>query len=396
MRIFSLFLSSAILTFTLALTAFAQVEISKDAKQDPTLLFRGINGNTALSEQVKSDLLNCGWFNVIASGPADLILSGSASGNLLKLDISNGAGVVMKTFSVSGPDTDKTAHTAVDAVLKELFGIPGICRTKIVFAAETAPGRKEIYVCDFDGRNIMPLTRNNTLCIDPIWHPGGKTVIYSYFGPSYTHLIELDLASGKSRRLTQYPGINAGGAISPDGRYLALILGMNNQVDLYIRETNGSQLTRITNDKAVEASPCWSPDGRKLCFVSDKSGRPRLYIVSPFERKAPVMLTATIGSERVAPSWSKDNRIAYSARLGGAYTVAVVDLNGDRPADSKVGLPETAAIAGEGPSWAPDNRHVVVSDRGVIYIVDTRLGKVRRLVAGTTKVSGPDWSPLLY
>lgn len=108
------------------------------------------------------------------------------------------------------------------------------------------------------------------------------------------------------------------------------------------------------------------------------------------------MLTATIGSERVAPSWSKDNKIAYSAKLGSVYTVAVVDLNGDRPADSKVGLPETAAIAGEGPSWAPDNRHVVVSDRGVIYIVDTRLGKVRRLVAGTTKVSGPDWSPLLY
>jgi hypothetical protein len=52
-------------------------------------------------------------------------------------------------------------------------------------------------------------------------------------------------------------------------------------------------------------------------------------------------------------------------------------------------------VAGEGPSWAPDNRHTAVENNGKIYIVDTWLGKKRALFQGRTRAGQPDWSTLL-
>lgn len=371
--------------------------------RNPTLLFRGITGNTELSNRIQSDLTLCGWFDVVASGASDYIVSGAVNSNLLKVDFIDGAGNVLKTYTVSSTgNTDMIAHSVVDAILKDRFEIAGICKTKIVFASETSPGIKEIYVCDFDGRNLKALTTNNTLSIDPVWHPNGQSIIYSYFGRSYTHLIELQLATNKSRRLTHYKGINAGGVISPDGKYVAVVLALNNQVDLYIRETEGGALQRLTNDKAVEASPCWSPDGRKICYVSDKDGRPELFIVD-LTNGTHTKLSAAIGSERVAPDWSTTNLIAYSSRMSGTYVLSILDVSKTPPVRKPIPEPTESnpsppliEIPGEGPSWAPDNRHVVLAHNGVIWIVDTKFGKKRRLLNINNKLSGPDWSPILY
>lgn len=396
--IFISFCLIACLMFGNNVSAQSSIILEKGTK-NPDLIFRGVNGNPELSKAVQNALSKCGWFNVISSGNASYIVSGKAIGNSLTLDVTNSAGALDCTVTKSGTDPRKTAFAAVDEILKKLFKIEGICRTRILFAAETVKGQKEIYMCDFDGANFVRLTQNGTLSIDPKWNPNGKTFVYSYFGPSYTNLVEHDLATQQVRRLSKFPGINAGGRISPDGRHVALILAHDNQVDLYVRATNGSQLTRLTKDKAVEASPCWSPDGRKVCYVSDKGGRPALYVVEPFSGspKAIRLTGGNGGSELVSPSWSKDNKIAYSSKIGPSYTVAVMDMNaGPLGTDVKVGPIGSSPIAGQGPSWAPDNRHVVVADRGSVYVVDTVYGKVRKLVDGTSKVFSPDWSPILY
>jgi len=200
--------------------------------------------------------------------------------------------------------------------------------------------------------------------------------------------------TGLSRRLSRYSGLNAGGAISPDGKYVAMVLNRDNQVDLFVREVEGKELKRITNDKSVEASPCWSPDGKTLCFVSDAAGRPLLYTVDPFGGGRPQRLAGLSGSERVTPCWGRDGKLTYSAKVGRDYIVAVARIRDGRGIMENVG-PEGTTVPGEGPSWAPDGRHVAVEDHGKIYIVDTWLGKRRSIFTGSTKLGQPDWSPLL-
>lgn len=389
-----------------AIPASAQVIVKGGGMdRNPTVLFKGVSGSQQMSSQVLSDLRFCGWFDVVESGSSDYVVSGSSSGNALKLDLANAAGVGITSVNASGEAVDMASHKAVDAILKYLFKIDGVCRTKIVFCAEVGPTKKEIYVCDFDGRNFKKLTNNNTLSVEPVWSPNGKSVIYSFYGRSYTDLVELDLTTNRSRHLTQFPGLNAGGRISPDGSRVALVLSKDNQVDLYTRSVNGTDLRRLTKDKAVEASPCWSPDGSRICYVSDggNAGRPSLYVMPASGGSATRL--QTVGSEAVSPSWSKDNKIAYSAKLGN-YTVAVLDLEGT--AGISGGARSTGSIRGmsgvivskggdwEGPSWAPDCRQVVCAQGRELHVVDTWTGKTRKLVGGASKVSLPDWSNILY
>ena len=123
----------------------------------------------------------------------------------------------------------------------------------------------------------------------------------------------------------------------------------------------------------------------------------RLHIIAAnggFAKRVP----GALGSESVSPSWSKDGKIAYSAKLGN-YTVAIVDAEVKKaPARSKQQYGPLKLGKGdwESPSWAPDNRHVVCSRNYGIYVVDTWKGTARQILGGKSKLSLPDWSEILY
>ena len=377
----------------------AQVTVTGEGKKgNPTVRIQNIAGNAATAAKIVSDFRCCGWLDVVRGNTSDYIVSGKEE-NSAALTVSNGAGVPLYTVTARGADAAKTAHAAVDAVLNREFGIPGICRTRIVFAAEVGKNKKEIYLCDFDGGNITKLTNNNTLSIEPSWHPNGRAILYNQFLVSSTPLVEYDLVNNRSRALVRQNGLNSG-RISPDGKKIAFVVSVGNQMDLYVRDVEGGNLKRLTGDRAVEASPAWSPDSREICYVSNVNGRPRLYIISA-AGGTPRRVPGVLGSESVSPAWSKDNKIAYAARLG-AYTLKVLDLSsvmnyaGPKGESALIADSSAPAVEGESPSWAPDNRHVVLSSRGTIYVVDTRTNKKRVLISGKSKCNGANWSPILY
>jgi TolB protein len=130
----------------------------------------------------------------------------------------------------------------------------------------------------------------------------------------------------------------------------------------------GGSLTRLTRTPhAAEASPAWSPDGSRMVFVSDRAGRPQLYVASA--SGGAMALLTTQGSENVAPDWGTDGRIAYCSKRG-AYQIWVADPSGG---GSKP-VPHDACDH-EDPSWAPDNRHIVCTRtagyRKRLYVLDT-------------------------
>ena len=377
------------------------IVVTAEAKNaNPTLIFTGGLSDQALFEKILSDFQHCDWFTVLKSGTAAYHIS--AKGNLqdFTITISNSAGVALHPpfHFVGNKDVNTAAHKAVDMVLNKLFGISGICRSKIVFSAYISPKNREIYVCDFDGSNIQKLTSLNTLCVHPVWAPDGKSVIYSFYEGSSVNLVQHNFELGQ-RRLTKRGGVNGIGSLSPDGKTLATILARNNQVDLYVRptESDDSKFVRLTNGKSLESSPCWSPDGKKLCFVSDgTNGRPVLFMTDLAGGRA-TQIAGLVGSERVSPSWSSDNRIAYSAKIGGGYELCIAKLNADCKSAKmeQIGVKGKDTFQGEDPSWAPDNRHVVLTMKDGLYMIDTKLGTKYKLVSGERKLGQAKWSPIL-
>lgn len=377
------------------------IVVTANAKNaNPTLVFTSGLSDQTLSAKILSDLNSCGWFDVRKSGNATYHVSAKGSLQDFTVSVSNSAGVALHPpfHFVGSKDVDTAAHKAVDMILNKLFGIPGICRSKIVFSAYTTPKNRDIYVCDFDGANIKRITTLNTLCVHPVWAPDGKSVIYSFYEGSSVNLVQHNFELGK-RRLTKGGGVNGIGSLSPDGKTLATILARNNQVDLYVRptESDDSKFVRLTNGKSLESSPCWSPDGKKLCFVSDgANGRPVLFVTDLAGGKA-AQIAGLVGSERVSPSWSSDNKIAYCAKVGSEYELLVANLSADCKSAKmeKIGVPGKDTFQGEDPSWAPDNRHVVLTMKDGLYMIDTKLGAKYKLVSGERKLGQAEWSPIL-
>ena len=368
------------------------IRVRKSAVQsNPSLFFRGITGNQSISANFAKDLKNCGWFNIISSGKAEYTLVGAASPHDLKVTLYNAAATPVLSFKIpiSKNNPGKTTRAAVDFLIKKLFGVNGPCSAKIAFCAEVKPGYKEIYVCNYDGSGLHKITSNRTLSVEPDWEPGQTRLVYTMYSKMFTDIIEYDLASRKSRRLVKFPGLNAGAAVSPDGRYFAAILSKDGTVDLYVKSINTRFIKRLTSDKNTESSPCWSPSGAKICYVSDTTRSPKLYIAAVGGGKAVPL--RTYGTEAVSPDWSSDNKIVYSAKMGRNYAICLLDLKGkEQPR-----IITKAAGDWESPSWAPDNRHIAAArkfnGRSDIYIIDTWTGTARRILAGKVPFSSPSW-----
>jgi len=60
--------------------------------------------------------------------------------------------------------------------------------------------------------------------------------------------------------------------ISPDGQWLVLANQRERQEDLFVMKTDGTELSRVTDDATRDRTPRFSPDGTMITFFSNKSG----------------------------------------------------------------------------------------------------------------------------
>ncbi|HBM17195.1 MAG TPA: hypothetical protein DD381_12760 [Lentisphaeria bacterium] len=384
------------IAFITVFSSFAeQITIIKQASlSNPKLIYNGMTGNQEFSEYVKSNLQKCGWFDVIPSGTAKYTVDGIILGNKATLNVK---GEINFNVSINiDPNNSKwSSYKLVDLLLNKIFNIPGICASRFVFVAQHN-GKKDLMIADFDGSNVKQLTGLNALALEPSWCMNNSLIVYTLIHNNFADVIGLNLSSGKNTVLANFPGLNTGGAISPNGKQMALILSKDKNVDLYVKKAyGGKELMKITKGNgAVAGCPAWSPDSRKLCFVSNmKMNRPSLYIADIDSGK--IYPIRTLGGEAVSPSWSPDgSKIVYSAKMGSNYTLGVYDI--------EAGTTSLVEINSAGDwfssSWAPDSRHVVCSRRlnyfSQLYVVDTLSGEARKGLNSKYNTTSPDWSAL--
>jgi eukaryotic-like serine/threonine-protein kinase len=67
-------------------------------------------------------------------------------------------------------------------------------------------------------------------------------------------------------------GGNAGWALSPDGRQLAIGLATDAGDDIWVKQLPRGPVSRVSYDSASEYRPRWMPDGRRVMFGSNRPG----------------------------------------------------------------------------------------------------------------------------
>ena len=267
------------------MAATPTVRIVKDQAPKINIAVESFGGD-ANAQQVAavlaSDLVRSDWFNYVAAANAEVIVRGSMSGGALNGAVfsrGHSTPVLQKVCTGDGSSPRSVAHQMADEIVRNIAGKPGIAQTKIACVAN-ATGSKEIYVMDYDGANVKRLTNDHTITVRPRFGPNRRTLVYTSYRSGWPDIyIMPDVAAPAPRRVAYYPGLNTAGAISPDGRRLALILSKDGNPELYLMDLASNALTRMSRTRQAESAPCWSPDGSQICFVSDRAGQPQLYIM---------------------------------------------------------------------------------------------------------------------
>jgi len=191
------------------------------------------------------------------------------------------------------------------------------------------------------------------------------------------------------RAVTNFAGVQAQPALSPDGRSVAFVSDRDGDYDIYVGLLSGGQLVRITHDSNLESRPCFSPDGTTIAYarlndwglwdiwqVPALGGTPRRLILNAAD-----------------PAWSRDGRsLAYAS--GVTETIWVSDPTGQSARQVTKAKPNGYHVT---PRFSPDGRELAYVNRGggprgELNVVDLGSGEVRGLTHGALAQS-PAWSP---
>jgi Tol biopolymer transport system component len=154
--------------------------------------------------------------------------------------------------------------------------------------------------------------------------------------------VENPLANARFSRFTNWPGTEAGAAISPDGRFVAFVADRDGEFDLFLSQVGTGHYQNLTREIAPLSAPSilrtigFSGDGADIWFTEGgDAGLPKWLI--PLSGGTP---RAFLGKGAAAPFWSPDDRhLAYfinnngdpfylADRTGGDARPLVVDTPG--------------------------------------------------------------------
>ncbi len=181
---------------------------------------------------------------------------------------------------------------------------------------------------------------------------------------------------------------------------IAFASNRDGSAQIYSMNTDGSGLSRLTNDAANDEAPNWSPNNSRIVFQSDRdnlfSGIADIYVMNA-DGSGQTRLTNDPADDS-APVWSADGtKIAFqSARNGVNYQVYVMNADGS----GQVNISNSTANDTQ-PSWSPDGSKIAfASDRdqagfSSIYVMNANgTNQTRLTVSGTGLLDQqPVWSP---
>lgn len=253
-----------------------------------------------------------------------------------------------------------------------------------------------------DGNYLFYLTeRSGDLGLNPYWvdaqiiedfrpeDSGIMAFCSDRDGDNEVYLMNTD--GSNVQQLTHNTADDWAPAWSPDGSQMAFASDREGNYEIYVMNADGTNPQRLTNNAAEDHGPAWSPDGGEILFWSDRDGDREIYVIdvdgSGLQKITdnPILDTS--------PDWSPDGtRITFHSDQNGGPDVFIMNADGD----NRQAL-TNAAGRNFLPDWSPDNTQIVFeSDRHgplELYTMNADGSSQQRLTFTNSDNHEPDWSP---
>jgi len=320
--------------------------------------------------------------------------------NVTQPDVTSAQVLGRRYFGSLDADGAKKVAREFAADILQQFGAISLSGTKIYFVSDRT-GAKEIWSMDYDGSNQKQFTNYKSTTTMPAISADAKMLAFSTYlkrpGENLALPQVVVHSTETGRRMQFYNPVaptNATPEFTPDGKHILFASSLGEiPMQIFMADTNGGNLQRISHVNAIEVSPKVNPkSGNEIVFISSAAGTEQLWRmnINGVDRER-----LTPGEGYVAnPAWSPDGtKVAFCWTRGfapGNYNIFIMDVI----SKDLVQLTHGAG-RNENPTWAPDGVHLVFCSRrsgtDQIYTMLVDGSNVQRLTT-TGNNTQPVWA----
>jgi len=312
-----------------------------------------------------------------------------------------------------------------------------------VLAADPAPWQEKEAA---HLKNIKQLTTDYVRAGEGYFSPDGKTIIYQAeektTGNPFYQIFTMDLATGRTHRVSPGVGKTTCPYFSPDGKKVIFAsshldpdakakyepeyklreedrkLGrrrtykwdFDGHMDIFEGNPDGTDLKRLTDGKGYNAEGSISPDGKQIVFCSNRSGEQNLELyIMDRDGKNLRQLTHSPNCYNGGPFFSPDGkRVIFRSDRKKKDQLQLYVINVDGTGEKA--LTDDDNWVQWGPYWYKDSRSIIwagadhanplVRPNYDLYWMDIQTGKKERITyapgADVLPVFSPDYKKLMW
>ncbi len=322
-----------------------------------------------------------------------LMVGGKPSTEIRVYDLSLGDLVFLKNYELDLDHIRKVAHHISDDIVLNITGERGVAGTRIAFVSQTAKRSKDIFICDYDGYNVVRLTSDSTLAKSPTWSPDGTQIAYTNLQDGDADIYVLNVASKRAKVLYAAKGVDQAPDWCKRNGFMAFSSSATGNQEIYYLPPGEHKPRRLTYSFAMDFEPSWSPNGEELAFASTRAGNPHIFIMGADGLN---VRRLTFESRNTTPRWRPlpfGDKVVLTTEVG-LFQIAIIDTNGDNF------IQLTTDGENRDACWSPDGLHIIFcSDRRggrgnfELFVMDWDGRNQHPLNTRFRDGSAPAWSP---